>query len=141
MEADSTDRVNRIRNTVAPLLAFALLLSFEACHKRAEELPIVANQQLLSDLLSQYPMPVSASPAGELLLLKSRHKHDFEIFVVDKTSQKMVASDRSPDTQLSLTWRPDGQAIAFQESRGGNRKYHLYLFDVRTGKRRQLNAR
>lgn len=101
---------------------------------------IKPNQDLESALLSQYPTPVSISPTGEHLLLKTRHRLDFEIFVVHRFTRKIVASDRSPDTQLSMTWRPDGQAIVFQESLGGNRDYRLFLLDLHSGKRLRINA-
>jgi len=122
------------------LALLASLLALSGCQKKTETAPIIPNQEVQTVLLSQYPMAVSVSPTGEHLLLKTRHLHDFEIFVVDRASQKVMASDRSSDTQLSLTWRPDGKAIAFQESRGGNREFALFLFELESGKRRRLNA-
>ena len=117
-------------------LVFALL----GCRQNAEAPRIVPNQELQSVLLAQYPIAVSVSPSGGHLLVKTRHLLDFELNVLETVSRTVVAIDRSPDTQLSLTWRPDGKAIVFQESQGGNREYSLFLFDLDTGKRRRLKA-
>ncbi|MBL9168788.1 MAG: prolyl oligopeptidase family serine peptidase [Verrucomicrobiales bacterium] len=90
--------------------------------------------------MSQYPSPVSLSPDGKRILVKTRHEKDFEISILDRVSGLVVASDRSPDTQLSLTWHPDSEAIAFQEAREGNRQYQLCVLSSRTKKRHRLNA-
>ncbi len=122
------------------LCLFLVLVSLSGCRESVSSIPIVPKVEVISSLLSQYPMPVSVSPTEDALLLKTRHVQDFEIFVVDRLSRQILAADRSPDTQLSLTWRPDGKAIAFQESPGGNRQYSLFLLELNVGKRRRLSA-
>jgi dipeptidyl aminopeptidase/acylaminoacyl peptidase len=121
-----------ILRILALFLAFALC----GCGKSHD----TGYLEVLDELLAQYPTPVSASPNGELILAKTRHETDFEVLVLSRNSGQPIAHDRSPDTQLSLTWSPEGQAFAFQESPGGNRQYGLYLFDLLIKKRRQLDA-
>ena len=99
-----------------------------------------AYSEALEVLLSQYPIPVRVSPNGEFILTKTRREIDFEVSVLSRGSGQPVANDRSPDTQLSLTWSPDSHSFAFQASAGGNRRYKLYVFDILTKKRRELDA-
>lgn len=87
----------------------------------------------LAALLSQYPMPVSVSPDGSRVLVKTRGASDFEIAVLDRKSGGVLHKTRSSDTQLSLSWRPDGKAIAFTSSTGGNRQYRLSIWDLLSG--------
>ena len=91
-------------------------------------------------LMTQYPEPVSTSPDEQYLLVKTRYPDAFEIAVLDRESHRVVATDRSFDTQLSLTWRPDGKTILFQESEGGNRRYRFYELDLETGQRRGIET-
>jgi dipeptidyl aminopeptidase/acylaminoacyl peptidase len=88
---------------------------------------------VLRTVLSQYPMPVSVSPDGAKILFKTRHEADFEIAVHDRVSGALLRGTRSKDTQLSLTWSPDGTALAFVASHSGNREYHLHLWDLASG--------
>ncbi|REG31081.1 dipeptidyl aminopeptidase/acylaminoacyl peptidase [Archangium gephyra] len=78
-------------------------------------------------------MPVSVSPEGSRVLVKTRDASDFEIAVLDRQSGTVLHRARSFDTQLSLTWRPDGGAIAFISSAAGNRQYRLSLWDLSSG--------
>jgi len=87
----------------------------------------------LRTLLSQYPMPVSVPPDGTKILFKTRQEWDFEIAVHDRATGALLRSTRSADTQLSLTWRPDGNVLAFVASRSGNREYRLHLWDLASG--------
>lgn len=96
--------------------------------------------EVVAALAEQYPMVVNASPDGFRILLKTRLFNAFEINVIDAHTRKTIASDFSLESQLSLTWRPDGEAVVFQESKGGNRDFSLFILDVATGKRRLIDA-
>lgn len=96
--------------------------------------------EALDWFLSGNPFPVSFSPQGDKWLVKSRHVDGFEVSVLSRASGDCLATDRSHDTQLSLTWAPAGTAVAFQESRGGNREFNLFILDLRSGSRRRLVA-
>jgi len=113
---------------IAVIVATALAL---ALSRRVHE--DGAYESVLRTILSQYPMPVSVSPDGTRILLKTRHEEDFEIAVHDRASGALVRRTRSRDTQLSLTWSPDGTTLAFVASRSGNREYRLHLWDLASG--------
>lgn len=99
-----------------------------------------SHEAALGALLSQYPMPVSVSPDGSRVLVKTRDVSDFEIAVLDRQSGAVLNRTRSPDTQLSLTWRPDGQAIAFTSSTAGNRRYRLSIWELGSGELNTFDA-
>lgn len=127
-----------------PIFAFCVALIYalglSSCRPKFVSNPIEPNRQLLSALLSQNPTPVNVSPNGVNILAKTRHESDFEILVLDRASQLSIASDRSPNTQLSLTWSPDSSSIAFQEAKGGNRQYELFVFDLASKRRHRVRA-
>ncbi len=83
---------------------------------------------------SQYPVPISISPDGTKVLLKTRYAADFEISVFDLSNAKILGSGRSKATQLSTTWNPNGDAIVYLTNPSGNENYHMYLWDLRTWK-------
>ena len=110
---------------IAVVVATALMLALSGrVHEDG------AYESVLRTILSQYPMPVSVSPDGTRILLKTRHEEDFEIAVHDRASGALLRGTRSKDTQLSLTWSPDGTTLAFVASRSGNREYRLHLWDL-----------
>jgi dipeptidyl aminopeptidase/acylaminoacyl peptidase len=113
---------------IAVVVATALALTLT---RRVPEDP--AYESVLRTVLSQYPMPVSVSPDGTRILSKTRHEEDFEIAVHDRASGTLLRATRSRDTQLSLTWSPDGTTLAFLASRSGNREYRLHLWDLASG--------
>src|ERR1043165_9042569 len=88
-------------------------------------------RQILTNFLWAQPVGASVSPDGRYRLQKAEDHDQFIISVVDQASGKLIASNSSPYTQRSLTWRPDGQAIAFQESVGLDRL--LYLLQIESG--------
>ncbi len=101
---------------------------------------IASAQEIAAVLTAQNPNPVSVSPDGTRLLLKSLHPRDFELLVVDRATRRTIASHRQADTQLAPTWRPDGAMIAFLSDRGGDQQYRLHFLDLVTGAARELDA-
>jgi hypothetical protein len=96
------------------------------------------DSEALEALTVSYPMPVSASPDGRFILLKTRHETMVEVGVWSREAQQQIASDRSDNTQLSLTWSPHSDAFAFQSSVNGNRRFELYLVRLAEGRRHKL---
>lgn len=110
-------------------------------HRREEgEKRLAARREIAAALTAQNPNPVSVSPDGTRLLLKSLRPRDFELLVVDRASGRAIASQRQADTQLAPTWRPDGRIIAFLSDRGGDQRYRIHLLDAATGAVRALDA-
>lgn len=97
-------------------------------------------ETILEGFSRQYPEPVTLSPDGKKILLKIRHPNRFEIVVLDRRTQQRIASDTSPNTQLSLTWRPDSQAIVWVESEPQSCEFRLFELDLSHKRRVALNA-
>jgi dipeptidyl aminopeptidase/acylaminoacyl peptidase len=133
-------RVNKVGLLRLLGIAWALALACFWLIRAPRHEGIALRTEVLTALLAQYPVPVSLSPNGEHMLVKTRHEADFEVCVLSRQSGRCVATDRSADTQLSLTWNPTGTALAFQAASGGDRRYQLYLLDLTEGRRRHLDA-
>ena len=58
-------------------------------------------------------MPISASPTANRLLSKVKLATGFELQLRNSANDLIVASHRSPQSQLCLQWRPDGEALSF----------------------------
>jgi dipeptidyl aminopeptidase/acylaminoacyl peptidase len=89
-----------------------------------------------------YPLIVSTSPDGRRVLLKTRHADDFSLEVLRLADGKRRVVDRRPETQLSLSWSPDGQQLAMQAPReddgdgagdGRPTRYGLHAVPVESG--------
>ncbi len=91
-------------------------------------------------LLEQFPNPVSLSPDGTKILVKSFLPTTFELAVLDRKTKGIIASDRAPDTQLAPTWSPDGTTIAYFADHDGSGRYDLFTLDVATSQRRRIDA-
>lgn len=95
-------------------------------------------QRMRASFLAAQPMAVSVSPNGEYVLTKAEQAGVFKLAVIERKSARTVASTTSCNTQRALTWRPDSQAIAYQETIGLDRP--LCLLELRSGKTRRLQA-
>ena len=91
------------------------------------------DDKLMKVLLSQYPLPVSVSPDNSKVLIKNRHEAEFEIAVLDRLTGQKIQAQSSLETQLSLTWKPDGNAIVYVASHSGDRNYRLHYWNLKTG--------
>lgn len=95
---------------------------------------------VFSDLMAQYPVVVSVSPDGKKLLVKTRSATGFTIAVLDGKTLQTVAESFSPDTQLSLTWKPDSSSIVYLSDVGANRRYRMYLWNLSNGTTARIEA-
>ncbi len=95
-------------------------------------------RQILAQFQSAHPMAVSVSPNGRFVLTKTDEGNGFKLTILDRESGQELVSSFSRNTQRALTWRPDSQAIMYQDSPGMNRPLHL--LDVQSGQTRRLDA-
>jgi dipeptidyl aminopeptidase/acylaminoacyl peptidase len=120
------------------LVASSLLLGLTTC---ARPEPVTADPQigaLTAVLTRQNPNPVSLSPSGSFVLLKSMHATEFELEVRRRSDEVIIARDRAGDTQLAPTWRFDDGALAFLSDRDGDQRYRPFVLDIASGKRRAI---
>jgi dipeptidyl aminopeptidase/acylaminoacyl peptidase len=126
------------RRSILQCLSAALLLGATGC-----DAPPWSGEDVLSPtaaLLKESPAIFSISPDGKQLLLRVASETAFELAVMDRASGRIVARHRTYTKQLSPSWRPDGQAIAFFSSRGGKEFFELLLWDLRTSKTQFLGV-
>lgn len=89
---------------------------------------------VFESLLAQYPIPVNTSPDGHRVLVKTRGGAGFTLAILDRETGRTLASTTSADTQLALTWDPDGEGVAYLASPGGNGRFQLHFWDLRSGR-------
>jgi dienelactone hydrolase/DNA-binding beta-propeller fold protein YncE len=116
------------------VLACACFISFRRERESSDSL----YQRIQKDFRAAEPLGVSVSPDGHYVLVKNEDGDGFKISVTERGSGRVVAASKSRDTQRALTWRPDGGAVAFQETAGMERP--LCLWDVSSGKLTRINA-
>lgn len=116
----------------------ALCVALVACKRGETEPAEPAIPVIVATLTHQNPNPVSMSPSGALVLVKSMHATDFELEVRRRADGVTIARDRAGDTQLAPTWRFDDGALAFLADRDGDQQHRLFVLDLVTGKRRAI---
>jgi len=95
--------------------------------------PESAVEAAAAALASRMTVPVSVSPGGRYLLVKSFGVDAFELRVIERASGRVVARHRAGDSQVAPAWRPDGRALAFFTDRDGDGGYRPYLLRVEGG--------
>jgi dipeptidyl aminopeptidase/acylaminoacyl peptidase len=118
------------------LVASSLVLGLTTCARPEPAAPPIG--ALIDVLTRQNPNPVSLSPSGTFVLLKSMHATDFELEVRRRRDAVIVARDRAGDTQLAPTWRSDDGALAFLSDHDGDQRYRPSVLDIATGARRAI---
>jgi len=103
-------------------------------HSKPESLSFPPGfDSVLKRLVAQYPMPVNVSPDGRFVLLKTRGPNAFVLFILERSTGRIVAETSSKDTQLELTWRPDSREVAYLASNSGEASFRLHLWNLRSG--------
>jgi dipeptidyl aminopeptidase/acylaminoacyl peptidase len=115
-------------------LALATFAS-TSCNRGQGASPAVLAQLpvLTAELEAQNPNPVSVSPNGRYLLLKSMFAETFELVVQERQTGRVVARHRSANTQLAPTWRSDEGTLAFLADEAGDQSYRVHLWEVAGG--------
>ncbi len=96
-------------------------------------------RSVLRTLLAENPVQVSVSPNGRYVLEKIRGESDFTVCISDR-SGRLVAQKRSSDSQLSLTWSRQSDAILYVQDHDGDRNYRLFRYAFAAGTTDDLRA-
>lgn len=135
-------RVRRGRRWVATGLAlgvFGLLVGAYFIGRSREHAPDdPLYRRIAKEFGAAQPVGVSVSPDGSYVLTKAEEGSGFRVSVLTRISGRVTASDFSEDTQRELTWRPDSQAVVFQETAGKGRP--LFLLDLKSGRKGEIKA-
>lgn len=86
--------------------------------------------QLASIFETQYPIAVIASPDLDRLLVKSRLAGRFKLAIFNPFDGKTEAIDDNPETQLALTWSPDGSILAWLQPNPRGCGFALRILDI-----------
>src|SRR5207237_3122831 len=92
------------------------------------------DDRVLAHLLALNPLPVGVSPAGDRWLIKHKSADGFELEIREVASGRIIARHLSSETQLGLSWRPDGRAIAFFSRDRGSSLFGLQILEIESGR-------
>lgn len=120
---------------IVSLLGFGAYWFFT--HSREPDDPLY--KQIVSHLRLSQLMPVSVSPDGNYFLTKGEVDRGFSMSVVNRHSGLVVVEAFSRYRQIGGAWRPDSQAVAFEEVVSEDKR-SLYLLDLQLRKKVALNA-
>lgn len=83
-------------------------------------------------LVSHYPVPLSLSPDGHTILLKTINQRNdmFGIRVMDRRDRRKSFALDWPEPMLRIDWRPDGSEIAFFSMRANQQGRDLYIWKL-----------
>jgi dipeptidyl aminopeptidase/acylaminoacyl peptidase len=97
---------------------------------------------VLADLTSHYPFPVSLSPDGKWILLRTvtAAGNPFGLAVVDRASGRTAYTLSWQEPILRLAWRPDSSEISFFAMRGFEAGRDLYVWNLRQDQVRHLGT-
>lgn len=79
----------------------------------------------LQAALAQFPMAVRVSPDGARVLTKIRHEFSFELIVQHLVKKLPSVSITSNETQMVLTWAPDGSRVSYLVRPHAGQPLHL----------------
>ena len=130
--------VQQKHKNVAVSLIVLLLASFQliACERRGGDISFPATPSyrpaVLEEFRQGYPEPVSASPDGKRLLMRTLNSdgHPFGLEVIDLKSHQRIARTSLADDPMRLCWRPDSSSVSFfvQPRQKNGRTLHLWRF-------------
>lgn len=118
----------------------ALLLCWATAGLSADEDDPCSSSAILSEMRSYYPVPISASPDGKLILARAKPEGqtDSGLVVIDSQSQKVIRSLKWSDPMIHVLWRPDGQSVSFFSQETGTNVRHLIVWDLEDGTTREI---
>src|SRR6266571_5188865 len=105
----------------------ASLLCWTTVGLRADGNDPCSTPAILSEMRSYYPVPISASPDGKLILARAKPEGqtDSGLVVIDSQNQKVIRSLKWSDPMIHILWRADGQSVSFFSQEKGTNLRHL----------------
>ncbi len=97
------------------------------------------NSPVLDEMRSYYPVPISASPDGKLILARAKPEgsSDSGLVVIDSQTRGIIRTLKWSDPMIHVLWRPDGQSISFFSQDAGTNRRHLIMWNLRAGTTRE----
>jgi predicted esterase len=125
--------------TIGKGLTNAILLAtlgMHACKEPAQRIIFHGTQSyrpvLLQQLRERFPEPISISPDGTKLLLRTLNSEGrpFGLEVLELATHKPIAQISFPEDPMRICWRPDSASISFfvQNLQKTGRSLHLWRF-------------
>jgi dipeptidyl aminopeptidase/acylaminoacyl peptidase len=130
------------------LAAFEILLccnripaTAQLGHAANFQKPCIDNS-ILADLVSHYPVPVSVSPDGRWVLLRTANLSgdSFGLAIMERASGRTAYSVTWPQPILRLEWRPDSSEVSFFAMRGFEAGRDLFVWNFGQNRVRQVNT-
>ncbi len=94
---------------------------------------------VLTFILSQNPKIVHTSPNGKYVIFKNSTNNGYFLELLNIDSGEKSKISRSYNSQLSITWLPNGKRIFYQEKDPNTLKYFLYSVNIEKNKTEILN--
>src|SRR6266699_706188 len=122
------------------ILFSALVLCLRTASLRADANDHCSVPTILSEMRSYYPLPISASPDGKLILARAKPEGqtDNGLVVIDSQTQKVFTSLKWSDPMIHVLWRPDGQSVSFFSQETGTNLRHLIVWNLNDGTTREV---
>ncbi len=126
--------VGSISLMVVAVAASALFASIKrepavTIHKHPDYRPSV-----FQDFRARYPEPISVSPDGTKILLRTLNSegNPFGLEIIESRSHRSLARIAFADDPMRLCWRPDGKSVSFfvQNRQKNGRSLHLWKFSA-----------
>ena len=98
------------------------------------------NSTILSEMRSYYPVPISASPDGKLVVARAKPEgsSDSGLVVIDPGTGKTIRTLKWSEPMIHVLWRPDGLSISFFSQESGTNLRHLIIWNLRDGTTREV---
>jgi dipeptidyl aminopeptidase/acylaminoacyl peptidase len=122
------------------MLLGSLFLSSVTAGLKADGSDLCSSSAILSEMRSYYPVPISASPDGKLIVARAKPEGqtDSGLVVIDSQSHKVIRSLKWSDPMIHVLWRADGQSVSFFSQEKGTNLRHLIVWKLEDGTTREI---
>src|SRR5216683_2467147 len=135
-----TDRQTKWLSPRSLIFLSVLFLCFATVGLRADSDDPCSSSAILSELHSYYPVPISASPDGALILAAAEPERESDngLVVIDAKTRNVIKSLKWSEPMIHILWKPGGQAVSFFSQESGTNLRHLIVWDLKDGSTREI---